>query len=103
MQNYILDTVNPLYQEKAWHWLMQWQPFQSFVVDRFDTDTAVHQSSFSCTISPLQGDGFGSQVRVIDLNGRPLLGTILEHCVKMVSRASYCVTKPSEGHHDENW
>lgn len=48
-------------------------------------------------MSPPQGDGFGFQVRVIDLNDRPLLGTISEHCVKLACRAPYCVTKLGEG------
>lgn len=85
----------PLCQAK--HFLLQWQPFQSLVVDRFTTVTTAHQSSPSCATSPLQGNGFGSQVRVIDLHGGPLLGTISEHCVKMVCWAPYCVTKSSEG------
>lgn len=46
---------------------------------------------------PLQGNGFDSQVRLSDLHGGPLLGTISEHSVKMVCCTLYCVTKSSEG------
>lgn len=70
---------------------MQWWPLQSVVIEGFDTATTVHQSSPSSTSSPMQGNRYGSQVKVIDLNTGYNLTALREDGVQG------CVTKPSQG------